>query len=86
MIVENPTQREDEGAEGRQTLRRELASVLNRHSLEEGSNTPDFILADYLLGCLDSFDRCTRAREKWYGIKSIPAHGTVHLDREVEGR
>jgi hypothetical protein len=48
-------------------FRRELASVINRHCRENGSNTPDFILADYLTACLDAFDRTSRAREQWYG-------------------
>lgn len=45
----------------------DLASLLNCYSQENGSNTPDFILADYMLDCLRAFERCSRAREKWYG-------------------
>jgi hypothetical protein len=54
-------------------FRRELTSLLNRHSREAGSDTPDFILAGYLLGCLENFDRCVAARERWYDIKKSPA-------------
>ncbi len=43
-------------------FRRELAEVLNRHSAENGSNTPDFILASYLTACLDAFDVAHEAR------------------------
>lgn len=43
-----------------------LASALNRFSAENGSNTPDFILADYLLACLGAFNEASRARERWY--------------------
>jgi hypothetical protein len=50
-----------------QTLVQELASILNRRSLENGSNTPDFILADYLSRCLVLFDDTTNARATWYG-------------------
>jgi hypothetical protein len=49
-------------------LRRDLTNIINRHSRENGSNTPDFILAEYLLGCLDAFDRATLARESWYSL------------------
>lgn len=38
------------------TLERELASVLNKHCAENGSNTPDFILAEYLIACLKAFN------------------------------
>jgi hypothetical protein len=44
-----------------------LASALNQFSAENGSNTPDFILAQYLLGCLAAFNAASRARETWYG-------------------
>ena len=49
------------------TFRKELEEVINRHSMENGSNTPDFILAEYLDDCLQNFDKTSRAREKWYG-------------------
>lgn len=48
------------------TLEQELAELLNRHSVENDSNTPDFILAEYLTDCLDAFGKATRARTKWY--------------------
>jgi hypothetical protein len=46
---------------------KELESLINRHSKENGSNTPDFILADYLKACLDNFDIAVTMRSKWYG-------------------
>jgi len=49
------------------SLREELQSTINRHSAEHGSNTPDFILAQYLTSCLAAFDEAVNAREKWYG-------------------
>ena len=50
-----------------QTLVQELTQVINRRSLENGSNTPDFILADFLSRCLVAFDDTTNARATWYG-------------------
>lgn len=52
-----------------QTLVQELTQVINRRSLENGSNTPDFILADFLSRCLVAFDDTTNARATWYGKK-----------------
>lgn len=49
------------------SLRDEIANALNRHSAENGSNTPDFILAEYLLKCLEAFDLASLRREDWYG-------------------
>jgi hypothetical protein len=55
-----PYQRESEFAAG-------LESLINRYSQENGSNTPDFILACYLVRCLAAFNEASRARETWYG-------------------
>lgn len=47
-------------------FRTELEKLINRYSKENGSNTPDFILAEYLILSLEAFDRATTARSKWY--------------------
>jgi hypothetical protein len=49
------------------SLESEIASLINRHCAENGSDTPDFILGQYLLGCLTLFDATVRRREQWYG-------------------
>lgn len=48
-------------------LATDIASVLNKHCRENISNTPDFILAEYLVSQLIAFERASLAREKWYG-------------------
>ena len=53
--------------ESERTFRNELESLINRKCKENGSNTPDFILAEYLNSCLSAFDVATQKREKWYG-------------------
>lgn len=57
-------------------FRRELEKLINRESMENGSNTPDFILATYLKRCLDTFDFAVNAREHWFGrlpeVKATP--------------
>lgn len=45
----------------------ELRELLNRRSMENGSDTPDFILAQYLTDCLRAWNRATKRREDWYG-------------------
>lgn len=50
----------------------EIREVINRHSAENDSNTPDYILANYMCQCLDAFTHATKLREKWYGRKIIP--------------
>lgn len=53
-------------------LRKELGELLNRHSLENGSNTPDFVLADLLASALEVFDRAIVERDRWYGGARSP--------------
>lgn len=55
-----------------------LESLINTHFRENGSNTPDFILAEYMAGCLDLFDVASRKREKWYG-KSLSINGDDNM-------
>ena len=54
-------------------FRIKLENLINQESMENGSNTPDFILAEYLCDCLKIFDKATRRREIWYE-KSIAAN------------
>lgn len=54
-------------AEAKTGLRIEIENAVNRHSAENGSNTPDFILAQFLMGSLRAFDAAVNARETWYG-------------------
>jgi len=50
-----------------QLFHRELSSLLNRYNKEsEAGNTPDYILASYLIGCLRNFGWTTDTRDKWY--------------------
>ena len=50
-------------------LAKEIRDVINRHSRESVSNTPDFILATYLEAQLVVFENAVRHRDSWYGIK-----------------
>jgi hypothetical protein len=51
----------------KETFKQELEHLINKHCLENDSDTPDFILANYLTGCLKIFNETLQAREKWYG-------------------
>jgi hypothetical protein len=47
-------------------LEKELEDLINRYSLESGSNTPDFILAEYLIACLRTFNVVMYKRDNWW--------------------
>ncbi len=44
---------------------RELAALINRYSQDSTLNTPDYILAQYLTGCLAAFAEAMRQMERW---------------------
>jgi hypothetical protein len=57
-------------------FRHELEALINKHNMEATSETPDFILCQYLVECLNAFDRAVTARQKWYGHKAdVPDKG-----------
>ena len=45
----------------------ELKELINKNSIENVSDTPDFILAVYMSDCLFAFENAVNKREKWYG-------------------
>lgn len=47
---------------------RELEALINSHSIENESNTPDFILAQYIAGCLKAWNFATQARDAWFNF------------------
>lgn len=50
---------------------RELAELLNKHSRENFSSTPDFLLARFLMGCLESYETVMLANTRWHS-EGIP--------------
>lgn len=56
-------------------LTTELTRLLNQHSAENDSNTADFILAEYLIGCLNAFNAAVVQRDEWYGMRPEPGVG-----------
>lgn len=64
------------------TLLRDLERVLNGHSRENQSNTPDFLLAEYLLACLSAYEVTVRARAGWYGRMDTPGRGPVPYGKD----
>ena len=63
----------------RDDLANELKGILNAASRENASETPDFILAEYMLSCLEAFETGVRAREEWHGreVKQLEADAII---------
>jgi hypothetical protein len=63
-------------------FKHELVHLINRHSLENGSDTPDFIVAEFLVDCLLAVDKMIKRRDEWYGDKRWSGTGIIGQPKE----
>jgi hypothetical protein len=70
-------------------FRERLRHLLNTASAENASNTPDFILADFLHRCLRAYNAAVVTRDEWYKRpgppESAPAAGSDEAPPVVAG-
>lgn len=52
-------------------FKKELETLINKYSMENDSNTPDYILASYLVGCLKSYNHAIYLRDRWFNFKTF---------------
>ena len=52
--------------EAREKFKKALSGFLNSHNMENFSDTPDYILAQYLSDCLNAFDSAVLLRRNWH--------------------
>jgi hypothetical protein len=60
-----------------ESFEKRLERLINEYSLEAGSNTPDFILAEYMNNCLHVFNQALKARDKWYSFEPWNSGPTI---------
>lgn len=58
-------------------FREELKGLINIHSMENSSNTQDFVLANYLTACLIAYDNAVVERDR------LEIIGNVHENSEL---
>ena len=68
-MLDSWTREKNSAAESESAFRKEVEQLINRNSLENGSQTPDFILAEYLTDCLKAFDKAVCQRTYWHRPK-----------------
>jgi len=51
-------------------FQKELEQLINKYSKENDSDTPDFMLAEYMIRSLEMFNDIINKREMWYRRKS----------------
>ena len=49
-------------------LEKKLADLINSECRENDSNTPDFLLSEFMMSCLDAFELASNKREVWFGV------------------
>ena len=53
-------------------IEKQLRALINSESVENNSNTPDWILSSFLMDSLKTLETAINLRDKWYGIKPEP--------------
>ena len=66
------------------SFQEELTALINRYSLEINSDTPDYLLAEYLIDCLDVFNRAVHKRDLWYNRQRVARDRQEFLDMHDE--
>ncbi len=67
-------------------LQAELSILLNNFCGEKASDTPDFILAKYLIDCLSAFSEATNKRDEWYGMNMRGKNETIKKETKMNIR
>lgn len=59
IAVDGPLQR-------RLDFREDVRGSINRNGLENLCNTPDYVIAQYLLDCFNAFIAAANSRDRWW--------------------
>lgn len=65
------------------TFEQKLDGLINECSLEMESDTPSFILAQYIRGCLDAYNKTVHARDNWYNL-NLTNENSIAIDYDAE--
>jgi hypothetical protein len=64
------------------SLVKDITYVINSHSQENGSNTPDFILAEFLVDVLNAWNVAVKKRAMWYERYDSPGQSQANPQGE----
>jgi len=66
------------------SLQNDIEHVLNSHCAEHESDTPDFVLAHFLYGCLEVFNQTVNMRANWNSLHDRKYVESVLPDRSIQ--
>lgn len=61
------------------SLVKDLTNLLNEHSVETDSDTPDFVLAGLLEDVLKAFAKAVRARDDFHKAQGVEQDGVLSV-------
>jgi hypothetical protein len=65
------------------TFEQELEQLINRHSIENAADTPDWLLTQYISGCLAVFARTIKERDRYYHLTGLPCSPMIEPRAEL---
>ncbi|MBW1812110.1 MAG: hypothetical protein JRJ39_00180 [Deltaproteobacteria bacterium] len=60
-----------QGEKGMEPFREELEQLINKHSIENYCDMPDFLMADMICGFIDTVGASVKKNLDWHGCDSI---------------
>lgn len=63
------------------TFEQELTQLIHKFGLEKESDTPDYILAQHLVHCLDTYNTTCKKKREWY---SAPDHTFNVVSKKIQ--
>jgi hypothetical protein len=60
-----------DAVEEKLTFQEAIEHLINKYSQDNGSDTPDFILAKFLYDTLENFNHAVTWREQWYSRPKV---------------
>lgn len=67
----------------KENFRTDLIKLLNRYSIENECDMPDFLLADLLIGTIKAIGKPIKKTLDWHGCDSV-CHPKVKVKSEVK--
>ena len=64
-------------------FKKELEVLINKHSIENHADMPDFMMAEMICGFIVGVGSCVKANLDWHGCDSV-CHPKVEGGEEVE--
>ena len=61
-------------------LKKDIEVLINKYNYDAMTDTPDFVLAEYLMNCLRNYLVTKYNTEEWFG-KRITINGVEEIDK-----